>query len=99
MVHVHIADSGPGISVEGRRHLFEPFYTTKDVGKGTGLGLSICFGIVSDHDGRIWLNEEVSEGTEFVVALPHTDEIPAHSAAEPIAEAARNQPAGAAGRR
>jgi signal transduction histidine kinase/ActR/RegA family two-component response regulator len=88
MVHVHIADSGPGVTAETKRHLFEPFYTTKQVGKGTGLGLSICFGIVRDHDGRIWLNEEASEGAEFVVALPYTDEIPERSATEPIDQAA-----------
>ncbi|MHB1318235.1 MAG: hybrid sensor histidine kinase/response regulator, partial [Anaerolineae bacterium] len=89
MVHIHVADSGPGVSAEGKRHLFEPFYTTKEVGKGTGLGLSICFGFVSDHDGRIWLNEEATEGAEFVVALPYTDQVPERSAAEPFDQAAR----------
>src|SRR5207249_6306328 len=42
-------DSGPGIKEPGK--IFDPFYTTKDVGKGTGLGLSICYGIVKEHGG------------------------------------------------
>jgi signal transduction histidine kinase/ActR/RegA family two-component response regulator len=82
MVHVHVADTGPGLSETSARHLFEPFYTTKDVGKGTGLGLSICFGIVSDHNGRIWLNDQTPYGAEFVVALPYTQEIPEDSASD-----------------
>lgn len=76
MVHIHIADTGPGFPKEARRHLFEPFYTTKEVGKGTGLGLSICFGIVTDHDGKIWLEHSRGEGAEFVVALPYTAQLP-----------------------
>ncbi|NLT74653.1 MAG: response regulator [Chloroflexi bacterium] len=89
MVHVHIADSGPGLSEETKRHLFEPFYTTKEVGKGTGLGLSICFGIVGEHNGRIWANEESVEGAEFVVALPYTDEVPESSAEDEVDQSPR----------
>jgi len=80
MVQVHVADTGPGLSADVRRHLFEPFFTTKEVGKGTGLGLSICFGIVSDHGGRIWAKEDTTTGAEFIIALPYTYEIPERSA-------------------
>jgi len=67
---VSCRDNGPGLSAEVKRHLFEPFYTTKDVGEGTGLGLSICYGIVSEHQGRIWAESEEGVGTTFYVELP-----------------------------
>lgn len=69
-VFIEIADSGLGMSEEIRAHLFEPFYTTKEVGSGMGLGLSIAYGIVRGHGG--WLEvENVSEGgTLFRVVLP-----------------------------
>jgi signal transduction histidine kinase/ActR/RegA family two-component response regulator len=70
VIHIRFSDDGPGLSAEARRHLFEPFFTTKEVGKGTGLGLSICFGIVSQHGGRIWPANEPGEGATFVVDLP-----------------------------
>jgi signal transduction histidine kinase len=58
-----------GISDTAR--IFEPFYTTKEVGKGTGLGLSICYGIVREHGGDIFCrNNADSEGCTFVVQLP-----------------------------
>jgi len=69
-VQVRVRDDGPGISTDARKHLFEPFYTTKEVGKGTGLGLSICFGIISQHNGQIYLDETDTDGTTFVVELP-----------------------------
>ncbi len=72
-VRIRIADTGSGLTPEARQHLFEPFFTTKEVGKGTGLGLSICFGIVSEHGGRIYPGEETGVGAEFVVDLPQTD--------------------------
>src|SRR5262249_21981940 len=50
-VIIQFQDSGPGIQEPHR--IFEPFYTTKNVGKGTGLGLSICYGIVKEHNGEI----------------------------------------------
>lgn len=69
-VYVSIADSGPGMSPEVRARIFEPFYTTKEVGEGTGLGLSIVFKIVETHGGNIQVNTELGKGTEFLVTLP-----------------------------
>ena len=50
--------------------LFNPFFTTKEVGKGTGLGLSICYGIVTAHQGRIYARSELGKGATFIVELP-----------------------------
>jgi PAS domain S-box-containing protein len=69
MIEVAISDNGTGI-VDAQR-IFDPFYTTKQVGKGTGLGLSICYGIVRAHGGEIqcW-NNEGDAGSTFVVRIP-----------------------------
>ena len=69
-IQVRFIDDGPGLSPEVKQHLFEPFFTTKEVGEGTGLGLSICFGIVTDHGGRIWAESEPGQGATFIVELP-----------------------------
>ena len=52
------------------RHLFTPFFTTKEVGKGTGLGPSICHSIVTSHGGRIYAESELGKGATFIVELP-----------------------------
>jgi two-component system, NtrC family, sensor kinase len=70
MVVIEIADTGVGISEADLGKIFDPFFTTKPVGQGTGLGLSICFGIVKEHDGRIWATSEVGVGTTVTVELP-----------------------------
>jgi len=69
-IKVSFSDDGPGISPENMRKLFSPFFTTKDVGKGTGLGLSVCYGIVTNHGGRIYAQSELGKGATFVVELP-----------------------------
>jgi len=69
-VRASFADDGPGISEENMRHLFNPFFTTKEVGKGTGLGLSICHGIIAEHGGRIWAESESGKGANFIIELP-----------------------------
>ena len=68
-VEIRFRDSGTGIRNPER--IFDPFYTTKEVGKGTGLGLSICYGIVREHNGEILCsnNQEVP-GATFIVRLP-----------------------------
>lgn len=67
---IHIQDNGCGMSEPTRNRIFEPFYTTKDMGQGTGLGLSISFGIIQKHKGRIEVSSEPGKGTEFCIILP-----------------------------
>jgi signal transduction histidine kinase len=66
-VHVEIEDSGPGIPVEARPHVFKPFYTTK--GEGNGLGLAISARIVNEHGGHIGYRCPPDGGTIFTVTL------------------------------
>ena len=68
-VVVEVADDGPGIPRAAQVHVFEPFYTTKDIGDGTGLGLAIVRRIVTDHGGEIFVQSEPG-GTCFTVRLP-----------------------------
>lgn len=68
---VAIADSGCGMTDEVRKHLFEPFFTTRPVGQGTGLGLSVSWDIVVEkHGGRIDVESEPGKGSRFTVWLP-----------------------------
>ena len=67
---VRVRDNGAGMPESVRARIFEPFYTTKDVGQGTGLGLSIVYRIIEEHGGSIDVSSEVGVGTEFVVRLP-----------------------------
>lgn len=69
-VYISIKDNGIGIKEEIKNKIFEPFYTTKEVGKGTGLGLSITYGIIQDHKGKIEVFSKEGEGTEFLISLP-----------------------------
>jgi len=71
-IKIILKDNGKGMTSEVKRHIFEPFYTTKDVGKGTGLGLSISFGIIEQHKGSIDVISEPGKGTEFIISLPKT---------------------------
>jgi two-component system NtrC family sensor kinase len=68
-IEVSFRDSGTGIRNPDR--IFDPFYTTKEVGKGTGLGLSICYGIVREHSGEILCcNNADGRGATFTIRLP-----------------------------
>jgi two-component system NtrC family sensor kinase len=69
-VQVEIEDTGVGIPRTELSKIFEPFYTTKPQGRGTGLGLSICYGIVSEHGGRIEVDSVPGRGSIFRVFLP-----------------------------
>ena len=68
---IAIADSGAGIPEEIRPRIFEPFFTTKPVGKGTGQGLTLAHTvIVNRHQGQIWFESKMGQGTAFFVRLP-----------------------------
>lgn len=70
---VEIEDNGPGMSEAVRQRVFEPFYTTKDVGVGTGLGLSVSYFIVTEtHKGIMEVRSQPGQGSTFVVQLPLT---------------------------
>mgnify|MGYP002713224377 CR=1 FL=1 len=70
-VHISISDTGKGIPEEMRDKIFDPFYTTKEVGKGTGQGLAIAFSvIVEKHQGQISFDSEAGVGTTFHIKIP-----------------------------
>jgi signal transduction histidine kinase len=69
-VYISIKDNGIGMQENIRKRIFEPFYTTKEVGQGTGLGLSISFGIIEKHKGTISVKSKKNEGSEFIIQLP-----------------------------
>jgi len=71
-VCIEIEDTGAGIPQENMPKIFEPFFTTKEVGKGTGLGLAVCYGIISEHGGRLSVRSNVGKGTTFSIFLPAT---------------------------
>jgi signal transduction histidine kinase len=67
---LRIRDNGPGIEADHLDKIFDPFYTTKDVGEGMGLGLSICYRIVQEYEGRISVNTEPGKFCEFTLEFP-----------------------------
>jgi len=69
-IEIGIADTGHGIPPENLERIFDPFYTTKEVGKGTGLGLSVSQGIVERHGGSIRVQSQVGKGSTFTIWLP-----------------------------
>ncbi len=89
-VVVEVADSGIGIP-EGKLHkIFEPFYTTKQVGEGTGLGLSTAYGIIKQTGGFIFVDSPPGQGATFTVFLPAHDRIEPAEIAEPEPKRARD---------
>lgn len=78
-VCVEISDTGCGIPAQHLAKIFDPFFTTKPLGRGTGLGLSVCYGIVSEHGGRIEVDSTEGVGTTFRLLLPPHQELSAHA--------------------
>jgi two-component system NtrC family sensor kinase len=67
---VRIEDDGQGIPPEVIQKIYDPFFTTKEIGRGTGLGLSVSYGIIQEHSGRIFVESRPGEGTVFTIKLP-----------------------------
>ncbi|MFA7165392.1 MAG: HAMP domain-containing sensor histidine kinase [Desulfoplanes sp.] len=70
LAHIEISDTGSGVLPEDMDRIFDPFYTTKDVGSGTGLGLSVAYGIIKKHNGTISVASTPGKGTCFSINLP-----------------------------
>ncbi len=69
-VLVTISDTGSGMDDETLKNIFDPFYTTKDIGEGTGLGLSITHGIIEEHNGTVSVSSQPNKGTTFTISFP-----------------------------
>ncbi|HUS28360.1 MAG TPA: HAMP domain-containing sensor histidine kinase, partial [Kofleriaceae bacterium] len=97
-VEVKILDNGPGIPPEVLPRIWDPFFTTKDVGEGTGLGLSIVHELVERHGGTIECKTKVGQGTTFTVKLPRKIQMsdrakrPTGGGSEPKRETAVTKP-------
>ena len=72
-LQLDVADEGHGIPEEIRVRIFDPFFSTKEIGKGTGLGLAISYGIIKDHGGDILVRSQPGAGTTFSIVLPSAD--------------------------
>ena len=75
-VRLRAHDTGDGIAPEIMDRIFDPYFTTKQVGKGTGMGLAVAHGIVKSHCGTITVQSELKKGTEFNVFFPVCRQIP-----------------------
>ena len=82
-VAIEVADTGTGIAEAHIGRIFEPFFSTKEVGAGTGLGLSTVYGIVRQTDGFIFVDSEVGRGTRFTIYLPRFEQAEAAAAQVP----------------
>jgi PAS domain S-box-containing protein len=69
-VKLEVSDEGVGIPPEIQGRIFDPFFSTKEIGKGTGLGLAISYGILKDHGGDILVRSKPGQGTTFTILLP-----------------------------
>jgi signal transduction histidine kinase len=69
-IQVSFTDNGPGILEANLAHLFDPFFSTREVGQGRGLGLSVCYGIIAAHKGHIHVKSQLGKGSVFTVELP-----------------------------
>jgi PAS domain S-box-containing protein len=82
-VMLTVRDTGSGIDEAVLPRIFEPFFSTKDVGSGAGLGLATVYGIVQQHEGNVWVSSGPERGTVFKIAFPRVDGIPGASVKPP----------------
>lgn len=75
VIEIKVKDNGHGIKPEIMDRIFDPFFTTRPAGEGTGLGLSLCYGIVTEHNGRIYVESKPGRGATFVVELPIVSDV------------------------
>ncbi len=97
-VELHVEDDGSGIAPEVMQHIFEPFYSTKEVGRGSGMGLAMVHGIVHDHGGHLLVDSTPGRGACFRVLLPPAAAGRAADAAPPAPVPAAALPRRLAGR-
>ncbi len=71
-VKIIISDTGPGIDPKIMDQIFDPYFTTKEVGKGSGMGLAVVHGIVKNHNGAIAVDSEMGKGAKFIILFPLT---------------------------
>lgn len=89
-VEVSISDTGTGIPDDVKERIFDPFYTTKEVGKGTGQGLSIAHAVVvTKHEGRLWCESTPGSGTTFYIRIPHSELVDSAETEEPSVSVTR----------
>src|SRR5436305_6737550 len=89
-VRIDVGDTGTGIPTDIVDKIFEPFFSTKEVGKGTGLGLSTVYGIVKQTGGFIYVDSKAGKGTSFHIFLPR--HLPEQEVSEPAGDGAARQP-------
>ncbi|WP_022668653.1 response regulator [Desulfospira joergensenii] len=73
---ITVSDTGPGIREEFLEKIFDPYFTTKELGKGSGMGLAVVHGIIKNHKGLIRVESRMNQGTLFKILLPMTDLLP-----------------------
>jgi two-component system NtrC family sensor kinase len=74
-IRIEISDSGTGIPAEHFNKIYDPFFTTKEVGKGTGLGLPISQAIIADYNASIGVDSQINKGTTFTITFPEASEL------------------------
>ena len=85
-IRISFADDGPGIAKENIGKVFDPFFTTREVGEGTGLGLSLSYGIITEHKGTLYVKSRLGKGATFIIELPVIAEERQLDLAEPAGE-------------